>query len=184
MRKVVLHVHLSHAAIDGGAGGDSVGRVENTRTPVTAETIRAWCGHPDAKVTVKPVIDLAEHVHVDQYEIDDRISEPVALRDLTCVFPWCTRPARKLKPDEHPSDCDHQTPYADGGATCTRQIAALCRRHHRLKTHGGWSYLLLEPGTYLWTSPHRYQYLRDHTGTLDVSRDKHRCRPPDPPPDG
>ncbi len=30
------------------------------------------------------------------------------------------------------------------------------------------------------TSPHGYQYLRDHTGTLDVSRDRHRCRPPRP----
>ena len=31
---------------------------------------------------------------------------------------------------------------------------------------------MLEPGTYLWTSPHGYHYLRDHQGTLDVSRDR------------
>jgi hypothetical protein len=178
-REVVLHVHLAEAAIRGG--GEGIGRVENTRTPVTVETIRAWCGHPDAKVTVKPVMDLAEHVHVEQYEVDGRISEPVALRDLTCVFPWCTRPARKLRPDEHSADCDHNKPYAQGGATCTCQIAPLCRRHHRLKTHGGWPYYILESGSYVWTSPHGYQYLRDHTGTLDVSRDKHRCPLPSPP---
>jgi hypothetical protein len=181
-RDVVLMVHLSEGAVGGASG--QVGRVENTATPISVETIRAWCGHPDANVVVKPVMDLAAHVHVDQYEIDGRISEPVALRDLTCVFPWCTRPARKLHPDEHPADCDHHTAYADGGVTCTCQIAPLCRRHHRLKTHGGWSYTIVEPGTYLWTSSHRYQYLRDHTGTLDVSHDRHRCRPPDPPPDG
>ena len=29
---------------------------------------------------------------------------------------------------------------------------------------------MIEPGTYLWTSPHGYQYLRDHTGTTDVTR--------------
>jgi hypothetical protein len=178
-REVVLNVHLAEAAFRGG--GEGIGRVGNTRTPVTVETIRAWCGHPDAKVTVKPVIDLAEHVHVEQYEVDDRISEPVALRDLTCVFPWCTRPARKLRPDEHSADCDHSKPYAQGGATCTSQIAPLCRRHHRLKTHGGWRYYILEPGSYVWTSPHGYQYLRDHTGTLDVSCDKHRCPLPSPP---
>ncbi len=51
-----------------------------------------------------------------------------------------------------------------------RSLAPLCRTHHRHKTHRGWTYHAVEPGTYLWTSPHRHQYLRDHTGTLDVSR--------------
>jgi hypothetical protein len=61
---------------------------------------------------------------------------------------------------------------ARGGPTCSCNIAALCRRHHRLKTHSPWGYLVLDPGTYLWTSPHGYQFLRDQTGTLDVSRDR------------
>jgi hypothetical protein len=72
-------------------------------------------------------------------------------------------------------------PYDEGGPTCSCQIAPLCRRHHRLKTHGGWTYYILEPGSYVWRSPHGYQYLRDHTGTLDISHDKHRCTPKDPP---
>ena len=154
--------------------------MENTRSPVTVEQIRSWCGHPDAQVVVKPVIDLADHVHVEAYEVPARIAEQVALRDVTCAFPWCTRPARRLHPDQHPCDCDHVVPHARGGATCTCQLAPLCRRHHRLKTHGGWAYTILEPGSYLWRSPHGYQYLRDHTGTLDVSRDR---RSPAPPPD-
>jgi hypothetical protein len=71
-------------------------------------------------------------------------------------------------------------PYADGGTTSSDNIAPLCRRHHRLKTHHpGWGYTALEPGTYLWHTPHGYQLLRDHRGTTDVSRD----RPPDRPPD-
>ncbi len=36
---------------------------------------------------------------------------------------------------------------------------------------------MFELGRFLWTSPHGYQYLRDHTGTLDVTRDP----PGDPP---
>jgi hypothetical protein len=180
-REMVLYVHLADAALTGssmgGATGMSgVGRVENTATPVLAETIRTWCGNPDARITVRPVIDLAQHVHHGAYEIDGRISEPVALRDHTCVFPWCTKPARRLKPGEHAADCDHNLAYAQGGATCTCQIAALCRKHHRLKTHGRWRYLILTPGSYLWTSPHGYHYLRDHTGTLDVSADRHQHR--------
>ena len=174
-RKVVLFVHLHQSAIE-GAGG--IGRVENTRTLVTAEQIREWCGHPDAQITVKPVIDLADHVSVEAYEVPDRIAEPVALRDLACVFPWCTRPARRLRADQHGCDCDHVTPHTRGGVTCTCQLAPLCRRHHRLKTHGGWTYTILEPGSYLWQSPHRYQFLRDHTGTLDVTHDRRTAAPP------
>jgi hypothetical protein len=172
-RQTVLHVHLSEAAVRGLDGDPGIGRVENTRAMVTAEQIAAWCGHPDTELVVKPVIDLADHVHVDQYEVPDRIAEPVALRDQTCAFPWCTRPARTCHPDEHDCDDDHIREYARGGPTCSCNIAPLCRRHHRLKTHSAWRYIVLEPGSYLWSSPHGYQFLRDHTGTLDVSRDKH-----------
>jgi hypothetical protein len=44
---------------------------------------------------------------------------------------------------------------------------------------------MLEPGSYLWSSPHGYQFLRDTEGTLDVSRDRRRSETgPDPhPPD-
>jgi hypothetical protein len=182
-RQVVLYLHLHQTAVEGAGGptGCGVGRVENTRSLVTAEQIRTWCANPDARVTVKPVIDLADHISTEAYEVPDRIAEHIALRDVACVFPWCTRPARRLRPDQHGCDCDHVVPHARGGVTCTCQLAPLCRRHHRLKTHGSWTYTTLEPGTYLWRSPHRYHYLRDHTGTLDVSHDRGRqpTRPPD-----
>ena len=48
-------------------------------------------------MTVKPVLDLAEHLHVDQYQVPDRLADQAAERDLTCVFPWCTRPAEALR---------------------------------------------------------------------------------------
>ncbi|HSV38356.1 MAG TPA: HNH endonuclease signature motif containing protein [Nocardioidaceae bacterium] len=164
-KPVVLTLHISrHSA---------VGRVENTRTPITVEQIRAWCANPFADIVVKPVIDLNDHIHVGQYEVPDRLANQVDHRDQTCVFPWCQRPATRC-------DHDHVVSFANGGATCSCNIAPKCRRHHRLKTHhGGWTYTVVEPGVYLWTSPHGYQFLRDHTGTQDVSRD--RCRPP---PDG
>jgi hypothetical protein len=101
-------------------------------------------------------------VHVAQYEVPDRIAERTDLRDLHCVFPYCTRPARRC-------DKDHIRPYARGGPTATDNIAALCRRHHRLKTHTTWDYTPIEAGTYLWTSPHGLKFVRDHTGTRDVT---------------
>ncbi len=103
--------------------------------------------------------------------------DQTAERDLTCVFPWCTRPAIHC-------DDDHVIPYSEGGPTASDNLGPLCRRHHRLKTHSPWSYTVLEPGSYLWSSPHGYQYLRDHRGTTDVSRDSRRpaTRHLNPPP--
>jgi hypothetical protein len=60
-------------------------------------------------------------------------------------------------------------PHGEGGTTCSCNIARLCRRHHRLKTHTAWHYTVLERGSYLWTSPHGLQLLRDRTGTTDVT---------------
>jgi hypothetical protein len=120
-----------------------------------------------AEITVRPVLDLDTCTHADTDTVPERIKEPVDLRDRTCVFPWCTRPARAC-------DHDHVTPSSRGGPTCTCNLAALCRRHHRLKTHSPWTYTVLGPGTYLWTSPHGYQFLRGPTGTHDVSHDRPR----------
>ena len=169
-RQLVLYVHLAEAALHATAttGADWIGRCENTRSPITAEQIRHWCANPDTQVTVKPVIDLNAHHHVDAYEVPDRITEQSVLVNHTCVFPWCTRSARAC-------DSDHIRPHDRGGPTSSDNIAPLCRRRHRLKTHGGWTYTQIERGTYLWVSPHGYTYLRDRTGTLNVSRDR---RPP------
>jgi hypothetical protein len=76
-------------------------------------------------------------------------------------------------------DLDHITPYdEDGppGQTSTQNLAPLCRGHHRLKTHGAWTYTMLEPGTFLWRSPYGYSYLRDPRGTDDLTDS-----PVDPP---
>jgi 5-methylcytosine-specific restriction endonuclease McrA len=171
-REVVLHVHLSDQALSTPDGKLHLARVANTRSFVDADQVRTWCGVPGTTVTVRPVLDLAEHLHVDQYQVPDRLADQAAERDLTCVFPWCTRPAEDC-------DTDHVIPYSEGGPTASDNLAPLCRRHHRLKTHHcGWGYTVLEPGSYLWHSPHGYQFLRDHRGTTDVTRDQ-ASHPPD-----
>ena len=154
-KPLVVHVHQTGDRID------PVVRVGNTRSFVLSGQLAQWCTQA-ARVTVKPVIDLDRRVHVEAYEVPDRLQDQVALRDHHCVFPHCARPAARC---EH----DHVVAHRDGGATCACNIALLCTRHHRLKTHGGWAYEALLPGTYLWRSPHGLRYLVDHTGTHQVT---------------
>jgi hypothetical protein len=183
-REVVLHAHISaarisEAAVTGAAGAGGavdLARVQECLQAITVEQVREWCGNPHAKVTVKPVLDLAEHIWVMSYEASDRLREHTTHRDGTCVHPFCTRPATTCD-GERRVPFDEDRPGTDNpGPTCSCNEAPLCRRHHRAKTTGGWSYVTVEPGVYLWRSPLGYQYLRDHTGTLDVTPDDERRR--------
>ena len=109
-RPVVLHLHLSESAVRnpctcGGQRADAaqVGRVENTRSPVTAQTIRDWVGRPDLNLTIKPVIDLADHISVEAYEVPDRIAEPVALRTSPASSPGAPDPPADSDPTNTPA---------------------------------------------------------------------------------
>src|SRR5680860_342321 len=151
---VTLYLHLHESAITTGAG---VGRAEGLG-PATIDQIKAWLGRSD--ITIKPVIDLDDRASIDAYEIPDRTRETVLLRNPCCPFPWCTNLTRN-------KDIDHIKTYAppdDGGPpdqTAAHKLGPPCRRHHRLKTHGGWTYTMPEPGIYLWRSPHGRRYLVD-----------------------
>ncbi|WP_107774350.1 HNH endonuclease [Nocardioides sediminis] len=174
--QIVIYAHLSADAITGlqDPTGDVAGealcaRVEQAgQRLLSVEQVRAWCGRPDAAVVVKPVIDLRERLETKGYTPTARMREYVIVRDGTCVFPWCGRNARH-------GDIDHIVPYDHehpdrGGQTSTDNLAALCRRHHRLKTKGRWRYRMTEPGVFEWTSPLGWAYRRDHTGSRCTGR--------------
>ena len=95
-RQVVLHVHVSEAAVLGL--DDPVARLERGDALVSVDQVRARCGNPDAEVVVKPVIDLATCLSTDSGQVPPAIAEQVALRDRTCAFPWCTRPGPPVPP--------------------------------------------------------------------------------------
>jgi hypothetical protein len=175
-REVVIHAHFDASVVGEQTVFGPTGRMENGQRLVLLDQVRSWCSDSRTKVTVKPVIDLNAPLTAHGYDIPDRLREQVQLRDRTCVFPRCTRPARGC-------DVDHVIPYdhdadAEGrpqpGPTSTDNLACLCRFHHRLKTHSAWRYAMVENGVFEWTSPHGHRYRRDHTGTTDLD-------PPDPP---
>ena len=184
-RQVVLHVHLSEAALKGapevdpdtGKLGLHLARVDNHHQTLTADAVREWLAVPGTHITVKPVIDLHDQIAVDSYEIPDRISTRVKLKRPTCVFPHCTRTSTRTDLDH----IDEYVPPDQGGPpgqTSTQNLAPLCRRHHRAKTHPSpvstssttvrWDYVQLTPTTWLWTSPHSLRFLVHPDGTTTL----------------
>ncbi|NYE37473.1 hypothetical protein F4692_002606 [Nocardioides cavernae] len=169
-REVVLHAHFNASSTADGPILDQNGRLEEGQRLVLLEQVKDWCADSQTKVTIRPVIDLNAELSTPAYEPTTRIREHVIIRDQTCVFPWCTRSARRC-------DLDHVIPFNAGGPTSTSNLAPLCRTHHRLKTHSSWHYETTAPGTYEWTSPHGHRFRRDHTGTRAIRGDE----PPDVP---
>lgn len=180
---VKVYLHLTPDALVGGELSDCTPiRVEGRGIPVgtvlTARTVQEWFTRPGTglghKIKIRPVLDLDDHIHVDAYEVPERIKEQAAVRDGGCVFPWCTR-----KPWF--TDCDHIIPWkadGSGGPTCSCNTAPLCRRHHRAKTHADnhmgskytwWNYESLGDGKYLWHGPKGTVLLRTNTGVREVS---------------
>lgn len=160
-----MRVHVSADDLEAAVTGEptdaiALARIDKTRSFITLDQLRDWLARPDARISVRTVIDTTATIRVDQWEIPQRLRTQVTERDGTCRFPHCNRTAH--------TDIDHIAPYdADGppGQTATDNLADLCRSHHRHKTHGGWTYTMLEPGYYLWASPHRHRFLVTPHGT-------------------
>jgi hypothetical protein len=82
----------------------------------------------------------------ESYEPPQHLKDFLIARDRTCRFPGCRRSALL-------SDLDHAESWESGGLTSPDNIGALCRRHHRLKTHDGWRIQSFSDGSCTWTSP-------------------------------
>jgi len=80
------------------------------------------------------------------YEPPQALIDFLIARDRTCRFPGCRRSAAL-------SDIDHAQSWETGGRTSPENLGALCRRHHRLKTHDGWKVESRQDGSCTWTSP-------------------------------
>ena len=82
----------------------------------------------------------------ESYEPPQALKDFLIARDRTCRFPGCRRSAAL-------SDLDHARSWEEGGSTSAENLGALCRRHHRLKTHDGWSVTSNPDGSCTWVSP-------------------------------
>ncbi|MDQ6875278.1 MAG: HNH endonuclease, partial [Actinomycetota bacterium] len=131
-------------------GGDSPGELAGYG-PITAPTARRIAASGTwrrlitdpasgrlldyGRTTYSPPADLAGHI---------------IARDRVCTFPHCAQPAQRC-------DIDHAVPWPAGG-TDAGNCAALCRRHHRVKTHTAWSLNRPDQHSSIWTSPTGHTY--------------------------
>ena len=92
-----------------------------------------------------PRIDLKPHSSSRGYRPAPALARWVRARDRHCRFPGCRRPATMC-------DLDHVIAYPTG-STVEANLAALCRYHHRLKTHTSWGVRMLSGAILEWTSP-------------------------------
>lgn len=87
----------------------------------------------------------------NQYLPSQFLVDFLTARDRTCRFPGCSQPARV-------GDVDHAKSWEEGGETNPSNLGFLCRRHHRLKTHGGWKLDSYEDGSCTWFSPNGKEF--------------------------
>lgn len=120
--------------------------------PITATALRDLLSDPAVPATLRRLVtDPATGALVDRgreaYRVTDSLRAFLVTRDGTCRFPGCSRSATTC-------DVDHAVPWGDGGSTDRSNLGPLCRRHHLLKTHGGWSIEHVEPdGRTIWRAP-------------------------------
>ena len=164
----VFHVHLTDTTL---AAREGVVRVEQIG-PVVLATVRDWLTHPMCpeeirqQVHLRPVLDADAVRPVDAYEWPTAMSDLATVRNPYEVFPYGTRGSRGCEDD-------HVVPYRRGvkGQTRSENNAKLGKRHHRIKTFGGWLLHHPEPGVYLWRTKHRHWVRVDATGTHHLGRD-------------
>ena len=181
--RAVAYVHLSPSLLEGptdggieegaaapahlGVARSRVARAEDLGALTRAQLVDLLGHH---HVTLRPVIDLADDVAADCYEVPARIAERVHLIRPADAFPHVGGRSRR-------TDLDHAKPYrphGPPGQTRVSNLAHLGRTAHRAKTHHpGWR-LRLDDGRAVWSTPHGYVLVSDGRGT-------HRLGPPGAP---
>ncbi|MHB8185750.1 MAG: HNH endonuclease signature motif containing protein [Dermatophilaceae bacterium] len=113
-----------------------------TLTPATIEAILADPDTVFRRLVVDPDTGWLLDAGATTYQPGRHLARAVRKRDLHCRFPGCATAARFC-------DLDHVIPFPVG-LTVLRNMACLCRRHHRLKTHGHWSLTMSPDGICTW----------------------------------
>ncbi|HEY3925737.1 MAG TPA: DUF222 domain-containing protein [Acidothermaceae bacterium] len=128
--------------------------------PIPAALVRDRAAAADwLRLVVEPVTGYLLDYGTVIYRPPAELADYVMARDRRCRFPGCNTRATVC-------DIDHNIP-APRGDTSAKNCCCLCRRHHRLKTFGGWTVALQPDGSCRWTSPGGRQFGSDPPPQLD-----------------
>lgn len=126
------------------------------RVPIDAETARRLAVRAPSfhRILTHPVSSATLDVDRTSYRPPADMTRLLALRDVTCRFPGCGRPAKRC-------DIDHTIDWAQGGPTSVRNLAHLSPRHHTFKHRTRWKVEQTTDGTIIWTSPTGFRSTAD-----------------------
>jgi hypothetical protein len=128
--------------------------------PIPAALVRDRATRADwRRLVVDPVTGFLLDYGNVVYRPPAELADYLMARDRRCRFPGCNAQATRC-------DIDHNTP-APRGSTSASNCCCLCRRHHRLKTFGGWTVQLKPEGSCVWTAPCGRQFVSDPPPQLD-----------------
>ncbi|MFI5709151.1 DUF222 domain-containing protein [Kribbella sp. NPDC051620] len=120
---------------------------------------RAVIPNPGSRIELQ-ITDEPPPSNPDRYTPSPALDRYVRLRDRTCQFPGCNRPAEF-------TDVDHRSAFAAGGRTTAANLGCLCRHHHRLKHEGGWHIRPNPDGSSTWISPIGRNYPNNRAQPID-----------------
>ncbi|GAB2468398.1 HNH endonuclease signature motif containing protein [Xylanimonas ulmi] len=138
--------------------------------PIDPETAREMAGLASSftRLLTHPHTGKVLGVSAETYRPPAELRHFIKVRDTSCRFPGCTRPAAT-------TDADHTVAHAEGGPTASSNLAHLCHRHHVLKHQARFAVRQIDDeGTLTWTTPTG----RRHTTSTDlIPATIHRERP-------
>ncbi|WP_166789756.1 HNH endonuclease signature motif containing protein [Cryobacterium fucosi] len=142
--------------------------------PIDPETARRLAaGAPSfTRLLTHPETGVVLSVGRDQYKVPNDLKRHVHLRDETCRFPGCNRPADEC-------DLDHTLDWQFQGHTAHDNLASVCAGDHALKSETGWTAKQLPGGVIEWTSPTGRPFRTEPA--VDI-RPSPPSAPPSPPP--
>ena len=133
--------------------------------PISPDAAREIAGHAPSftRLLTHPETGVVLSLGKTQHKNTKAMKKWLLVRDETCRFPGCSRPAVT-------SDVDHTTPWAGGGNTDCDNLSHLCEPHHRLNHLSQWRVTQEPGGVLLWTSPGKRSYRTDPANPMGPPR--------------
>ncbi len=116
--------------------------------PIPAEAARRLAGNATSwlRLLTHPYTGAILGLDRTRYRPSEDLRTWIQLREKTCSFYGCSRPASRC-------DLDHLMSWADDGSTNADNLYPVCRRHHMMKHRTDWTPTPDPDGGLAWLSP-------------------------------